>query len=242
MSATATIDLQLDQHDSKPINDPFPDTDVIEDVGYAVGTTSAYLKHAATCAIYEQSIGWAKQVAAARSGLFRQPHGEVPGAFFTSREWNTVTFDVERGPFVWQKEPKRVDLAIALAPNVDVNDQWSTAVFESVVMLSQLDFNWNGLGGEPLRNDEAVRGLRLLASLREEISDEPFIYPSPEGGTVIEIGVGRTKVTVLLERDLALVGGIESTPQSFDISTSDDWERFVCQTRSMLASVRSQSN
>ena len=234
MTMTATVPLERDQPEPSYDVDPFPETDAFEQAVYAVRCTSDALKTAAEHMLFKQSIHWANELSRARVCSLQRGVADPSRTRLTARLWNEIHLDSHVDEETALPAPRTADLAIALAPFLEVGDEWFSNTIESVLHLTELDFNWNGFGGEPLRNEEAMRSVSLLAEIRDAISEEPFIYPTPLGGTVLEFNSAPRKITVVMEDDIGLISKQGDVPRSFNLNKA--WDQFLSALSSEFSS------
>lgn len=79
---------------------------------------------------------------------------------------------------------------------------WLDEVLEVIERLQNLPDDWNSHGACPLQTSSAQDAWEILTIAAGLAAPKPFIYPSPEGGAVLEFSKGGKRLSLILEEEL----------------------------------------
>ncbi|ASJ70596.1 hypothetical protein [Granulosicoccus antarcticus] len=101
-------------------------------------------------------------------------------------------------------------------------------MIEAAKKLTEFPENWNGCGGVPLTIDNFNRSIDLLYLLSKYEVHNPYLYPSPRGGLIAEVGSKNSRITIIIDSDIGLLHTRNQSEQiEFDFSLGDSFNNLL---------------
>lgn len=107
---------------------------------------------------------------------------------------------------------------------------------DAVKKLADFPENWNGSGGVPLTQDNFEKSIDLMYLLSEQGVHSPYLYPSPRGGLIAEVGSRNSRITVVIDSEFGLlhIAG-EQEQYEFDFANNEGFVQLLNQLEHLLA-------
>jgi hypothetical protein len=70
--------------------------------------------------------------------------------------------------------------------------------------LKVLPENWNAEGGKPVSPQVAEIATLIISQIAPRLREPPFLYPTPQGGAILEVQFAGDRLSIIIENDFIL--------------------------------------